>query len=262
MSSLPVKIVNLGSGSRGNSTVICYGNKTLMVDCGFSHRQIVLRMTGQDINPNSVCGILVTHEHGDHIKGVLKCSRDFGVPVLATAGTIIGGGLRVLQARTVRCGETIEHEGFAVTPVEVSHDTKEPCAFLVEVGGVRTFFATDIGTLEGIDFQLLGDLDYLYVEANHDEEMLRVGPYPYFLKQRIVGDGGHLNNDQCGDLIKILAAGSPNLKGIMLAHLSDKNNDAAVAMAAVKERVGVLDSVGWVLARQDGPVMLGSFGGS
>ncbi len=228
-----------------------------MVDCGFSHRQTVLRMTEQDVNPQTVCGILITHEHGDHIKGALKCSRNFAAPVLATAGTISGGGLESLQTRTVRCGETIEHEGFAVTPIKISHDTKEPCAFLVEVAAVRTFFATDIGTLDGLDFQLLRDLDYLFVEANHDEEMLRAGPYPYFLKQRIVGDGGHLNNGQCGDLIKILAAGSPNLKGIMLAHLSDKNNDAGVALAAVKERVGVLDGVCWVLARQDGAALLG-----
>jgi len=257
MQSPPVRIINLGSGSKGNSSLVCHDGKTLMVDCGFSCRQTVLRMTELDVNPDSVCGILITHEHGDHIKGCVKCSRDFGASVLATAGTISGGRLGALQTRAVECGQTVEHEGFIITPIKVSHDTKEPCAFLVEVGGVRVFFATDIGTLEGIDFSLLGDLDYLYVEANHCEVMLRTGSYPYFLKKRISGDGGHLNNDQCGEMIKILAAKSPNLKGIMLAHLSHENNDADVAMAAVKKRVGELVGVTWVMARQEVGVVLG-----
>ena len=259
MQSLPVRIINLGSGSKGNSSLVCHDGKTLMVDCGFTCRQAVLRMTELDVNPESVCGILVTHEHGDHIKGAVKCSRDFGAPVLATAGTIRGGRLGALQTKPVECGLKVEHEGFVITPIKVSHDTKEPCAFLVEVGGVRVFFATDIGTLEGIDFSLLGDLDYLYIEANHCETMLRTGAYPSFLKKRISGDGGHLNNDQCGEMIQILAEKSPNLKGIMLAHLSHENNDVDVAMATVKERAGDLGSVNWVMARQEvGIVLVGA----
>ncbi len=256
MNKSSIRIINLGSGSKGNSSLISYQGKTLLVDCGFSCRQIILRLTEQDINPQTVCGILITHEHGDHIKGAAKCCRDFDAPVLATAGTLNGGRLAGLQNRAVVYGEAVTHEGFIITPIKVSHDTKEPCAFLVEVGGMRAFFCTDLGDFEGLDFELLKNLDYLYVEANHCEVLLRTGSYPYFLKKKISGSGGHLNNDQCGELIKIIAAGSPHLKGIMLAHLSNENNDAEVAMSSVKNRTGELDGVRWLMARQEVGVVL------
>ena len=251
---IPIRVFNLGSGSKGNASIICYGGKILMVDCGFSRRQIFLRMNSLGLDPNNVCGILVSHEHGDHVKGAQKCSGDLDAPIFATKGTLSGSGLYSAGARALAYSTATEHEGFVITPVRISHDTLEPCAFLVEVAGIRSLFATDIGNPESVDVGQIGRLDMLYIEANHDEGMLRNGPYPAFLKNRITGDGGHLNNQQSGTLIKSLAAQSPNLRTIVLAHLSDKNNDSGKALKTAKKYAGKLPGVSWRIASQDRPL--------
>ncbi len=252
---IPIRVINLGSGSKGNASIICYGGKILMVDCGFSRRQIFLRMNSLGLDPNNVCGILISHEHGDHVKGAQRCSRDFDAPILATKGTLLGSGLNRTGARTLAYSTASEHDGFVVTPVRISHDTLEPCAFLVEVAGIRSLFATDIGDPESVDVGQLGRLDLLYIEANHDEGMLRNGPYPAFLKSRISGDGGHLNNQQSGKLIKSLAAQSPNLRTVVLGHLSDKNNDSGKALKTAMKYAGKLPGVSWQIASQDQPLV-------
>jgi len=249
----PVRIINLGSGSKGNSTVICHGDKALLVDCGFSRKQILLRMAEMGVHHESVCGILVTHEHGDHIKGARLCSKVMDAPVMATPGTISGGDMSVLNNHPLHYGQKTNHHGFEITTLKISHDTKEPCAFLVETAGIRTLFATDVGTIQGLDMSLMTDIDYLYVESNHDEIMLRTGPYPAFLKNRITGSGGHLNNEQSGVLIKMLAEQSPNLKAIMLAHLSHENNEPEKALATARQFAGPLPGVTWDVALQHEP---------
>lgn len=249
----PVRVINLGSGSKGNSTIVCHDGKILMVDCGFSRKQAILRMEAMGLNPADVCGILITHEHGDHIKGARLCSQTFDAPVFATAGTMACGDLNILQNETVYYGEEKNFSGFKITTLKVSHDTAEPCAFLVEAGAVRSLFITDIGTTSDFNTKSLTDIDYLYVEANHDESMLRDGLYPAFLKTRIAGIGGHLNNQESGLLIKTLAKQSPGLKSIMLAHLSDENNEPERAMATAREYAGGLPEVKWDVARQHEP---------
>ncbi len=253
MNSNPVRIINLGSGSKGNTTLVCCNEKILMVDCGFNRKQTLLRMAEMDLNYQDVCGIIVTHEHGDHIKGARLCSQSMDAPILATAGTISGGCMSALNTDTLHYGQKTNHCGFEITTLKISHDTKEPCAFLVEASGMRTLFATDIGTTAGLDMSLMTDIDYLYVESNHDEVMLRTGPYPAFLKNRITGSGGHLNNEQCGIFIKQLAEKSPNLKAIMLAHLSHENNDPDKALATARQLAGPLPGVIWDVALQHQP---------
>ncbi|MDX2474525.1 MAG: MBL fold metallo-hydrolase, partial [Candidatus Krumholzibacteria bacterium] len=144
-----IRIINLGSGSRGNSSIICHGDQTLMIDCGFSRKQTAQRLLSLDVDPQSVCGILITHEHVDHIRGAALFSREAAAPILATQGTLEGGGLATTGARPLACGSRIQHQAFQITPIRISHDTREPCAFLVEVDGMRSLFATDIGTAEG-----------------------------------------------------------------------------------------------------------------
>ena len=229
------RIINLGSGSKGNSTAILRGDKLLLVDCGFSHRQIKIRLAAAGLERYTVCGILLTHEHMDHIRGADRSARQFGAPLLGTHGTLRGAGLTGLDHRIVRHAQRVEHGGFQVIPLEVPHDGAEPCAYLVEAGGRRILLATDMGTTAGMDSDLLTDLDYLYIEANHDAEMLRTGPYPWFLKKRIAGAGGHINNRECGGVVAELSRRSPNLKAVMLGHLSEKNNDPALAEATVRE---------------------------
>lgn len=221
-----------------------------MIDCGFSARNTVQKLTALDIKPQSVCGILITHEHTDHVRGAPVFSRGCGAPVLATAGTIASGGLSALPSQELQYSVRVEHHGFGITPIRISHDACEPCAYLIEVDGKRALFATDLGTTEGFDFAAVGALDYLYVEANHDADMLCGGPYPAFLKARIASDEGHLDNAQSGRLIKVLAEQSPNLRGVMLAHLSDKNNTAALALGVAQEWAGEIPGARWVVAQQ------------
>lgn len=209
-----------------------------------------------DLNPQDVCGILVTHEHGDHNKGARLCSQTWDAPVMATSGTLSGSDLPHIDCRTLQYQETIAHEGFQVSTLKISHDTKEPCAFLVETGGVRSLFLTDIGTTVDFDTTALTDLNYLFIEANHDETMLRTGRYPAFLKNRISGAGGHLNNQECGLLVKTLARQSPNLQAIMLAHLSKDNNTPENALATAREYAGSLPEVRWGVASQFEPRLL------
>jgi phosphoribosyl 1,2-cyclic phosphodiesterase len=228
-----------------------------VIDCGFSRKQTAQRLSSLGVDPQSVCGILITHEHVDHIRGATLFSREASAPILATQGTLEGGGLATTGAQSLAdiqplaCGSRIQHQAFQITPIRVSHDTREPCAFLVEVDGMRSLFATDIGTAEGLDVSAAANLDFLYVEANHDEEMLRDGPYPAFLKHRVAGDEGHLSNRDSGRLIKSLAAQSPRLQAVMLAHLSDKNNDPAIALRDAQEHAGALPKLRWHVAQQD-----------
>ncbi len=245
-----IKIINLGSGSRGNSTIICHNDKILMIDCGFSRRQLVQRMAALGLDPQDVCGILVTHEHTDHITGARVFCQVTNAPILATKGTLSGGDLTTMKTHALQCGAQVDHQGFGVTPIRVTHDTKEPCAYLVEVDGTRSLFATDIGTTKDLDISPLGDLDFLYVEANHDEDMLRDGPYPAFLKKRIASKKGHLNNRESGEFIKSLARRSPELKAIMLAHLSDKNNTPELALETARDYAGGVTDARWVVAHQ------------
>ena len=225
-----------------------------MIDCGFTRKQIIQRLVSLDVAPQSVCGILITHEHVDHIRGATLFSREADAPIMATQGTLEGGGLAAAGAQSLSCGTRIQHQAFHVTPIRISHDTREPCAFLVEVGGMRALFATDIGTTDGLDIAAAADLDFLYVEANHDEDMLRDGPYPAFLKHRIAGAEGHLSNRDSGGLIKSLAAQSPRLQAVMLAHLSDKNNDPVIALRDAQEHAGGLPGLRWYVTRQDEPM--------
>jgi phosphoribosyl 1,2-cyclic phosphodiesterase len=245
-----MQIINLGSGSKGNTTVIESNGKLLLVDCGFSRRQMLKRLAESGFNPDNLCGILVTHEHGDHIYSAEKLCNEFNATLIATRGTIEGGNLVTSNQRVAKYDQMIEHENFSILPIRVSHDTKEPCAFMIENDEAKSLFLTDIGTTDNLDIPVMTDLDYLYIEANHDSEMLATGPYPYFLKQRVSGIGGHLNNEESGELIKTLAAQSPNLKTVMLAHLSDKNNHPDIALQAVKKRTGDLGSIKLQVAMQ------------
>ena len=225
-----------------------------MVDCGLSRRQAILRMNSLGLDPANVCGILVSHEHGDHVKGAQRCSSELGAPIIATKGTFRGSGLSSASGRLLVYGIPVEHDEFVVTPLQISHDTLEPCAFLVEVAGTRILFATDIGDPASLDVEQASKLDLLYIEANHDEAMLKSGPYPAFLKARIAGTGGHLNNEQSGRLIRSLAAKSPGLRTIVLAHLSDRNNEPGRALKTVMKYAEALPSVDWKVACQDSPL--------
>ncbi len=235
----------LGSGSGGNAALIESGETLLMVDCGFSVVEVERRMARLDRHPSDLTGILVTHEHGDHVAGLGKLARAYEIPVWLSAGTRAGLKDRVLPVATeIVPGERFEVDGIEVTPVAVVHDAREPTQFVFSNGRVRVGVLSDIGTVTPHVEASFASLDAFLLECNHDYDMLLAGPYTNRLKKRVGGRYGHLNNGQAADLLR--AVDTSRLQHIVATHISEKNNTPALARAAVAEALGC--ETDWVAA--------------
>lgn len=223
----------LGSGSRGNATLVEAGGTRLLVDCGFSAQALVTRLAELDVTPDSLDAVLVTHEHGDHIRGVPVLTRRFGLPVWMTSGTCSAAGCRELDGlRIFTC-----HDGgfsigdFRVEPYAVPHDAREPSQFVFRSGDLSLGLLTDIGNITAHVRERLEEVDALILECNHDPAMLASGPYPPSLQRRVGGDYGHLSNKQAAELLGQLDQG--RLRHLLAAHISEKNNHADKAREAL-----------------------------
>jgi phosphoribosyl 1,2-cyclic phosphodiesterase len=217
-----VEVLVLASGSSGNAVLVRSGETSLLLDVGVSALQIRRRLEAFGVQSEDVSAALLTHEHSDHVRGLEVFLKRHPIPVWATAGTWSG-----IKARSDRGGEllsgrsiTIDH--IRVTPVATSHDAREPVALVVEDGRHRMALCTDTGIFTALLAQRLAGCDLLLMEANHDVDMLRNGPYPWYLKQRINSRLGHLSNQQSQEAVDQLR--SPDLKGVVGMHLSAENN--------------------------------------
>ena len=227
-----MRFASLGSGSKGNATIISQAGTTLLVDCGFSVRQTEKRLQRIGISARQLTAIIVTHEHGDHIGGVGAFATKYQLPIYATAGT---AGHLSSAATLVK--EFNSHDVFAIndieiTPFPVPHDAREPTQFVFSDGAIRIGLLTDTGKITPAIERALSSCDALLLEANHDEQMLKNSQYPAWLKRRIAGDLGHLSNAQSAALLaKIDTA---RLKHIVAMHLSEHNNiaDKVIALFA------------------------------
>ncbi len=219
-----MRVASLGSGSKGNATLVQQGNTTLMIDCGFSLRQCELRMQRLGIEPHSVDAILVTHEHSDHSAGVERLSRQYGIPLWTAVGTaraVFDSSVdfhRLIEGSEVRIGD------IKVLPVTVPHDASEPLQFVFEhvATGKRFGILTDAGHITSHMIRCFSALDGLLLEFNYDEQMLEQGPYPPMLKQRVGGRHGHLSNNQSVELLSRIDRSA--LQCLIAAHISEKNN--------------------------------------
>lgn len=222
------RLCPLFSGSTGNSYYIGSRSAGLLIDAGRSARQLdnMLKLCG--IDPLAIQGILVTHEHSDHVSGLRVFAKKYDLPIFASAGTSaeIADTLGGLELNIVE--NQLQIAGMTVTPFHTSHDSAEALGFRIKTDDGRAFAqATDTGVLtDEVKEQLLG-ADMVVIESNHDPEMLRNGPYPYPLKQRIFSDCGHLSNEACADFLPQLAASGT--KRFILAHLSRENNSPSLA---------------------------------
>src|SRR5215203_496364 len=233
----PMRIGVLGSGSGGNAVVVESGPHRLLIDAGFSCKELVKRMARLDFDPATLGGLVLTHEHQDHRKGAQRFSRRFKLPVFGTAGTLDGAGLRgaaVPKAVEIRSGEPCEIAGFVVEPFLIPHDAAEPVGLVVQDPlGRRIGLVADVGCRTSLAWGRLCDLDVLILETNHDLDMLRNGPYPWSLKQRVAGRHGHLSNREAAEGLPELLC--DRLRWVALYHLSRTNNLPALAAAAVGE---------------------------
>jgi phosphoribosyl 1,2-cyclic phosphodiesterase len=228
------RFASLGSGSRGNATLVEAGATRLLIDCGFAAREFAARCAVLEFEPQRLSAILVTHEHGDHMRGVGTVARRFGIPVWMTHGTwraadfgsIANLRLFAGHAGPFRIGE------LEVTPVPVPHDAREPTQFVFDHQGSRLGVLTDLGSITQRVVDAFDGVDALLLECNHDPGMLRAGPYPPRLQARVGGRFGHLNNDQAADFLRRID--HRRLRHLVAGHLSEKNNSPELARQALR----------------------------
>lgn len=233
MSSL-LRFASLGSGSEGNALVIQLGKTCVLMDCGFNLSESVSRLARLGLSPEDLSGIVVTHEHGDHISGVARLSKKYELPVWLTHGTLRAQFKSLGSLPNIT--EINPHDSFyigdlKVQPYLVPHDAAEPVQYVFSEGSTRLGVLTDVGSSTPFIEQTLSGCAALVLECNHDERLLAEGDYPYSLKQRVGGRFGHLNNEAAAALLARLD--SSKLQHIVAAHLSRKNNTPELAVQAL-----------------------------
>lgn len=242
-----MRLCSIASGSSGNSIYVGSDATHLLIDVGISGKKTenglnYLGLTGRDID-----GILVTHEHADHIAGLGVLARKYGIPIYATKGTI--GAIQKISGvgkidpelfKEVRADEKFVIKDLTINPMTISHDAAQPVAYRVAYGKKKLAVCTDLGHFTDYTVESLRGMDALLLEANHDVNMLQTGPYPYPLKQRILGDKGHLSNENSGRLLSRIL--HDNLQTILLGHLSKENNLPELAYEAVRLEITLGDT--------------------
>ena len=227
-----MRVASLGSGSKGNSTVIEGRQGRLLLDLGFGLKETLRRLARLDLTPLDIDAVLVTHEHADHINGVAQFSRKFNIPAYMTPSTFDAKRMGVLAAlKPVQYEQVFSIGSISIEPVVVPHDAREPCQFIFSEGANRVGVLTDLGHVTTHVRERYHDCDLLLLECNYDKEMLASGPYPAALKRRVGGDFGHLSNVQAADLVQSLNLA--RLQHLVVSHVSEKNNEPALAEAAL-----------------------------
>ncbi len=245
-----MRLCSIASGSSGNCIYVGSEATHLLVDAGISGKRTdsglkELGLTGRDID-----GILITHEHADHVQGLGVIARKYGIPIYATEGTIQeikklcamerGAGLGSIDEglfHEVKEDVKFTIKDLTVNPMHISHDAAQPVGYRISYGNRRVAVCTDLGVFNDYTVECLKGMDALLLESNHDVNMLQVGPYPYYLKQRILGDRGHLSNENSGRLLcRIL---HDKLKTVFLGHLSKENNLPELAYESVRMEINM-----------------------
>jgi phosphoribosyl 1,2-cyclic phosphodiesterase len=219
-----VRVWTLGSGSSGNAVLVECDDERILIDCGFGTRAIKQRMAVAGVDPRTVSACLVTHEHSDHVSGVAKAAKKWSWPIFATAGTATAAALLEAPVTTISSCESIQLTRMTIDVVATPHDAEESVGFVItsRSTGARAAVFTDIGHVTAAVRKACADVNVLIIESNHDDEMLRYGPYPIFLQNRIRSRVGHLSNPHAAELIGDSV--NPGLQHVVLAHLSEQCN--------------------------------------
>lgn len=234
-----MKLSSIASSSEGNCIYVGSDHTNLLVDCGISAKRIETSLSELDLTVPQFDGILITHEHTDHIKGLGVIARRYGIPIFATGKTIDAifdyknlGKVDKTLFHSIQADKPFEIGDIKVNASHIWHDAADPVCYSFSSDETKVSIATDLGDYDEYLVEKIYDSDILFVEANHDVNMLQVGRYPYYLKKRILGKRGHLSNERCADLIEEVA--TKNTKKVYLGHLSKENNYEKLAYETVK----------------------------
>jgi len=242
-----LRFASLGSGSRGNGTLVSAGTAHVLIDCGFTLRESERRLANLGIHPGDLSAILVTHEHSDHCAGVGALARRYGIPVLASWGTAGSGRIEPGVPLQIIDTDALLHFGaLSVQPVVVPHDAREPCQFVLRSNGAQLGVLTDLGSITAHVLEHYRGCDALMLECNHDLAMLQQGSYPPSLKRRVAGDFGHLSNAQAA---RLLAMEGMLPQQLVIAHISQQNNTRSCVEDTLGDLLDQVPAVVW--AEQD-----------
>ncbi|MFT7724500.1 MAG: MBL fold metallo-hydrolase [Roseateles sp.] len=238
-----MRFCSLGSGSGGNATLVeaSQGITTtrVLVDAGFSERELTKRLARAGCTPTDLDALFITHEHGDHVGRALAFAQRHRIPLITSRGTwraIAQDGFDTTLLRLVRSGDTLALGDLALRPFSVPHDALEPLQLCLDDGAARLGLVTDLGCAPDAVADALRGCQALLLECNHDEAMLRAGPYPPMLQRRILGTHGHLSNAAAADLLARCRGAA--LGTVVAAHLSEKNNSPTLAREALAGVLG------------------------
>ncbi len=249
-----MKVYILGSGSKGNSTLIVGNNKKILIDVGFSYPKMKMLLEGFGVNPSEIDTILITHDHSDHIGGLSQFLKKNSIKVCANE-VLAGELLRIVNEDDILIVENeFDIDDFHIESFKTSHDAVGSVGYIITEDNKTVVYVTDTGYINNRNLKKLVNKDLYIFESNHDVEMLMNGPYPYILKQRVLSDKGHLSNELSGTYLKELIG--DKTKKIVLAHLSEINNTPEVALKTVKEIVDN-KNIEIINAFQDEPIDVG-----
>ena len=245
--STQMRMASVASGSSGNCIYVGSDNTHILIDAGVSKKRTEVGLNANHIDIRDISAIMVTHEHIDHINGLGVISRKYEIPIYATAKTLIEienntklGRIPEGLYREVKEYEPVDIGDLQIYPFKISHDAVQPVGYRINCRDKSVAVATDMGTYDDYIVSCLQGLDAIVIEANHDVRMLLAGSYPYYLKQRILGDRGHLSNEASGRLIDAIL--HDNMKYIMLGHLSRENNYEELAYETVRTEIMLSDN--------------------
>jgi phosphoribosyl 1,2-cyclic phosphodiesterase len=260
-----VSVAVLASGSRGNSTLLSSCRTHILVDAGLSCREISKRIKSLSLDPYRLSAILITHEHADHISGLRVLAKKYNVPVFMTGATHRawtkalrdenGEAPQIRKLEVFAAGHKFQVGDIEITPFTIPHDAIDPVGFTFRIEGIKVAIATDLGYLPVSVIDQLRGCDVMVIESNHDLEMLRGGPYPWSVKQRVMSRVGHLSNEALADFFSSDYDG--NAAYVVLAHLSEQNNHPEVARRAAEHALGTRRTLlhnRVLLASQDQPL--------
>jgi len=241
-----MRLVSIASGSSGNCIYIGSDHTHILVDAGISNKRIEQGLNAIGLKGSDLNGVVITHEHSDHTKGLGVLARKYGIPIYATKETLEEiDEMKYLGTYPRELYQPVAPEvNFAIgdlelQPFSIYHDAANPVAYRVRHERINVAVATDMGHFDQHIINHLKDLDAVLLESNHDVNMLQTGPYPYYLKRRILGDHGHLSNENAGRLLNYIL--HDNMKQILLGHLSKENNYEALAYETVKLEIDLGD---------------------